>query len=111
LGINVRPKKAVVRLRLKILGVLALPINLMRLGGQKAIRLNLTAQNLLLTQQGNDIIVSFAGVTNTQIVLKNLNIEALENLADFGNRCADNRIFCGQLYGSLGLTLAICPKN
>jgi Ca2+-binding RTX toxin-like protein len=51
----------------------------------KFIGSNLTAQNLLLTQQGSDVLVSFAGVANTQVVLKNLNIEDLENLADVGN--------------------------
>jgi Ca2+-binding RTX toxin-like protein len=50
---------------------------------------NLTARNLLLSQQGADLLLNFAGVSNTSVLLKNLNIEDLENLNDIGNLVFD----------------------
>jgi Ca2+-binding RTX toxin-like protein len=50
---------------------------------------NLTARNLLLSQQGADLLLDFAGVSNTSVLLKNLNIEDLENLNDLGNLIFD----------------------
>jgi Ca2+-binding RTX toxin-like protein len=40
----------------------------------------LTAQNLLLTQQGDDLAIAFAGSNETQVTLKNFRVENLENL-------------------------------
>lgn len=39
----------------------------------------LTAQNLLLTQQGHDLVITFEQVFNTQVVLKNFWLESLDN--------------------------------
>jgi Ca2+-binding RTX toxin-like protein len=40
---------------------------------------DLTAQNMLLTQTGSDLVISFEGVANTQVVLSNFKLEDLEN--------------------------------
>lgn len=40
----------------------------------------LIARNLLLTQQGNDLILNFEGVAQTQVTLRNFSLENLENL-------------------------------
>lgn len=45
----------------------------------------LVARNLLLTRQGGDLVVSFDGIANTQVVLKNVALEALENGNGSGN--------------------------
>jgi phosphodiesterase/alkaline phosphatase D-like protein len=50
---------------------------------------DLIARNLLLQQQGADVLLSFAGVSNTQVLLKNLKIEDLENLSKIGNMVFD----------------------
>lgn len=39
-----------------------------------------TAQNLLLTQEGEDLSIAFEGVANTKVVLRNLKLELLDNL-------------------------------
>ena len=41
----------------------------------------LVARNLLLTQQGRDLLLSFEGNLTTQAVLKNFQLENLENLS------------------------------
>ena len=40
----------------------------------------LTAENLLITQVGNDLIINFEGVENTEVVLKDFALENLDNL-------------------------------
>jgi hypothetical protein len=40
-----------------------------------------TPQNLLLTQQGDDLIIHFEGVANTSVVLKNFDLEDLDNIS------------------------------
>ncbi|HBE49084.1 MAG TPA: hypothetical protein DDW76_09890, partial [Cyanobacteria bacterium UBA11369] len=40
----------------------------------------LIPRNLLLTQTGNDLVVSFAGVDDTKVILKNFALENLDNL-------------------------------
>lgn len=63
---------------------------------------DLTAKNLQLTQSGDDVIISFEGVANTGAILRNFNLEDLDNLqrstgasVDFGNL-----IFEGETRGS-----------
>jgi Ca2+-binding RTX toxin-like protein len=46
---------------------------------------NLTARNLQLTQQGNDLVVSFDGDNETKVVLKNFKLEDFENFGRVGN--------------------------
>lgn len=41
---------------------------------------DLTAQNMLLNQDGKDLVITFAGVPNTTITLKNFELELLDNL-------------------------------
>jgi predicted extracellular nuclease/2',3'-cyclic-nucleotide 2'-phosphodiesterase (5'-nucleotidase family) len=41
---------------------------------------DLIAQNLLLNQNGNDLELTFDGIANTKVVLKNFQLENLENL-------------------------------
>jgi len=41
----------------------------------------LTAQNLILTQSGRDLLVTFEGISQPQVVLKNFVLENLDNLA------------------------------
>ncbi|NER99306.1 MAG: hypothetical protein F6J86_36720, partial [Symploca sp. SIO1B1] len=40
----------------------------------------LTAENLLITQAGDDLILNFEGVANTEVVLKDFALENLDNL-------------------------------
>jgi Ca2+-binding RTX toxin-like protein len=40
----------------------------------------LTARNMLLTQQGEDLIISFEGVDDTEVVLQNFALENLDNI-------------------------------
>ncbi|WP_445632480.1 Hemolysin-type calcium-binding region [Nostoc sp. DSM 114161] len=57
----------------------------------------LTARNLLLTQNGTDLQISFEGVANTTVVLKNFKLEDLENLkASSSTPAIGNIIFDGQ---------------
>lgn len=43
---------------------------------------DLTVQNMLLTQQGNDLEITFDGVADTTVKLKNFSLEKLENLSN-----------------------------
>lgn len=45
----------------------------------KFIGAGLTAKNMLLTQQGSDLLVEFAGVENTKAILKDFELEDLDN--------------------------------
>jgi Ca2+-binding RTX toxin-like protein len=46
---------------------------------------DLTARNLLLTQNGADLEITFEGVADTKVTLQNFPLENLENLTDLGN--------------------------
>ncbi|MFB2933773.1 hypothetical protein ACE1B6_00690 [Aerosakkonemataceae cyanobacterium BLCC-F154] len=50
-----------------------------------------TAENLLLTPEGNNLRVSFAGIDDTQVILENVQLEDLDNLSTPGGN-----------YGQLG---------
>ncbi|MDZ8082582.1 MAG: hypothetical protein RMX35_26395 [Nostoc sp. DcaGUA01] len=57
----------------------------------------LTAQNLLLTKNGNNLEVTFDNVSNTKVALKNFQLENLDNLKASGARPAiGNILFDGQ---------------
>ena len=57
----------------------------------------LTARNLLLLQNGNDLEISFEGNTNTIVILQNFKLENLENLKASGGKPAiGNILFDGQ---------------
>ncbi|MBL1201316.1 MAG: hypothetical protein FWK04_20105 [Nostoc sp. GBBB01] len=57
----------------------------------------LTAQNLLLTKNGNNLEVTFENVSNTKVTLKNFQLENLDNLKASGSRPAiGNILFDGQ---------------
>ncbi|MEH1967219.1 choice-of-anchor D domain-containing protein [Nostoc sp.] len=57
----------------------------------------LTARNLQLTQNGNNLEVTFEDVANTKVTLQNLKLENLENLAASTTRPAiGNILFDGQ---------------
>ncbi|WP_414573653.1 beta strand repeat-containing protein [Nostoc sp. CCY 9925] len=57
----------------------------------------LTAQNLLLTQNGNNLEVTFENVSNTKVTLKNFQLEKLDNLKASGGKPAiGNILFDGQ---------------
>jgi glycerophosphoryl diester phosphodiesterase len=58
----------------------------------------LTARNLLLTQKGHDLVLSFAGNTDTQVTLKNFHLENLDNLSKSTGAAIDlgNLRFDGQ---------------
>lgn len=43
---------------------------------------SLTPSNLLLTQSGNDLIINFEGVDNTEVILTNFILEDLNNLTN-----------------------------
>jgi Ca2+-binding RTX toxin-like protein len=51
----------------------------------------LTARNLLLTQNGADLEITFEGVTDTKVTLQNFELENLENLAGLGNILFDGQ--------------------
>jgi Ca2+-binding RTX toxin-like protein len=58
---------------------------------------DLTAKNLQLTQNGNNLEVSFENVGNTKVTLQNFNLENLENLAASITRPAiGNILFDGE---------------
>ncbi len=59
---------------------------------------DLVAKNLLLTQVGTDLVVSFEGGSDTQAVLKNFALEDLDNLAKATGASVDlgNILFDGQ---------------
>ncbi len=58
---------------------------------------DLTARNLQLTQNGNDLEVTFENVANTKVTLQNFKLENLENLAASPTRPAiGNILFDGQ---------------
>jgi Ca2+-binding RTX toxin-like protein len=57
----------------------------------------LTAQNLLLTKNGNNLEVTFENVANTKVTLQNFKLENLDNLKASGTRPAiGNILFDGQ---------------
>ncbi|MBE8991929.1 choice-of-anchor D domain-containing protein, partial [Nostoc sp. LEGE 12450] len=57
----------------------------------------LTAKNLQLTQNSNDLEVTFEGVTNTKVTLQNFKLENLENVSALATRPAiGNILFDGQ---------------
>lgn len=59
---------------------------------------DLVAKNLLLTQQSSDLLVSFEGNSTTQALLKNLQLENLDNLTKATGASVDlgNILFDGQ---------------
>ncbi|MEH1926550.1 choice-of-anchor D domain-containing protein, partial [Nostoc sp.] len=58
---------------------------------------DLTAKNLQLTQNGNDLEVTFEDVANTKVTLQNFNLENLDNLAASTTRPAvGNILFDGE---------------
>ncbi|MEH2417360.1 choice-of-anchor D domain-containing protein [Nostoc sp.] len=58
---------------------------------------DLTARNLQLTQNGNNLEVSFGNVDNTKVTLQNFNLENLDNVAASTTRPAiGNIIFDGE---------------
>ncbi|MEH2422438.1 MAG: calcium-binding protein [Nostoc sp.] len=57
----------------------------------------LTARNLLLTENGNNLEISFEGVNGTKVILKNFKLEDLDNLKASGTKPAiGNILFDGQ---------------
>ncbi|MFN6563626.1 MAG: beta strand repeat-containing protein [Nostoc sp. ChiSLP01] len=63
----------------------------------KFVGAGLTARNLLLTQNGTNLEITFEGVAGTKIVLNNFKLEDLENLKASGSTPAiGNIIFDGQ---------------
>jgi len=58
----------------------------------------LTARNLLLTQQGQDLGITFEGIDNTKVVLKDFTLENLDNLtvATGASTNLGNVLFDGQ---------------
>jgi VCBS repeat-containing protein len=51
----------------------------------------LTARNLTLSQSGSDLQLSFEEVPGTQVILKDFNLENLDNLSDLGNIVFDGQ--------------------
>jgi CSLREA domain-containing protein len=51
----------------------------------------LTAQNLLLTQNANNLEVTFEGVANNKVILQDFALENLENLSSIGNILFDSQ--------------------
>jgi len=50
----------------------------------KFVGAGLTADNMVLTQQGSDVVITFDGVTDTQVVLQGIQIDDLDNLTIAG---------------------------
>ncbi|MEH2363578.1 MAG: calcium-binding protein [Nostoc sp.] len=51
----------------------------------------LTARNLLLTQNGNDLQITFEGASNVYVALQNFALKNLDNLAQVGNIVFDGQ--------------------
>jgi M6 family metalloprotease-like protein len=51
----------------------------------------LIAQNLILTQNGTDLEITFEDIADTKVVLQNFALENLDNLADLGNILFDGQ--------------------
>ncbi|BDI15196.1 hypothetical protein ANSO36C_09980 [Nostoc cf. commune SO-36] len=51
----------------------------------------LTAQNLLLSQNGNNLEISFEGVADNKFILQNFPLENLDNLSTIGNILFDGQ--------------------
>lgn len=64
----------------------------------KFVGAGLSAQNMLLTQDGSDLSISFAGVEDTQVILKDFDLEDLDNLQKSTGASVDlgNILFNGQ---------------
>ncbi len=62
----------------------------------------LTARNMILTPIGQDLVITFAGIADTKVVLKNFKLEDLDNLSKSTGATADlrNIIFDGQTQGT-----------
>ncbi|MBF2027953.1 MAG: calcium-binding protein [Oscillatoriales cyanobacterium C42_A2020_001] len=56
----------------------------------------LTARNMILTQEGQNLAITFDGVENTKVILSNFNLENLENLPIQGGQSLGNILFDGQ---------------
>jgi predicted extracellular nuclease len=58
----------------------------------------LTARNLLLTQNGSDLVISFEGIANTGAILRNFKLENLDNLTKATGATVNlaNLLFNGQ---------------
>lgn len=58
----------------------------------------LTAETMLLTQSGSDLVIEFAGIQDTQVRLQNFDLEDLDNLnqSTGGSIDAGNILFNGQ---------------
>lgn len=58
----------------------------------------LTANNLILTQEGEDLRITFAGVEDTAVVLQDFDLEDLDNLRVFTGASVDfgNILFAGE---------------
>ncbi|MGQ9873210.1 alkaline phosphatase [Leptodesmis sp.] len=58
----------------------------------------LTARNMLLTQDGDDLIITFEGIANTGVILRNFALENLDNLTKATGASVDlgNILFDGQ---------------
>jgi len=69
-----------------------------RLDTLKFVGQGLDARNLLLSEQGNDLVLSFEGDSTTQVILKNFNLENLDNLNRETGASVDlgNILFNGQ---------------
>jgi arylsulfatase A-like enzyme len=68
-------------------------VDTLKLEGQ-----GLTPDNMLITQTGSDLVISFAGVANTQVMLKNVKLEEFDNLRQSTGAKVDlgNVLFDGQ---------------
>jgi Ca2+-binding RTX toxin-like protein len=60
----------------------------------------LVAQNLLLTQQEKNLLITFEGVQNTSVVLKAFNLEDLDNFSTLGEApiMLANIVFAGETF-------------
>jgi Ca2+-binding RTX toxin-like protein len=59
---------------------------------------NLTAANMVLNQLGRDLVISFEGTDNTQVILQNVSLDSFDNLPASGwlTKPFGNVIFDGQ---------------
>ncbi|WP_373529497.1 DUF4347 domain-containing protein [Nostoc sp.] len=58
----------------------------------------LTARNLLLTQNGNNLEIIFEGVADNKVILQNFPLENLENLSTIGNILFDGQSSIGDSF-------------
>ncbi|MCC5656513.1 DUF4347 domain-containing protein [Nostoc sp. XA010] len=71
----------------------------------------LTARNLLLTQNSNNLEITFEGVTDDKVILQNFPLENLENVSAVGNILFNGQTSISESFDVFDANSAIFNKN